>query len=1046
MSGLGEPPLPASAKIRPRHGKLELTTSMVTGYGDDPHFDNECSDRQRIADHVFASSEVKMQAHFVCGAMRGGALHLTPVRRVLQVRPSFHHVDRADDKEAQMEALGAQNYRDEADDMDDDGGGDGGGGGAAAAGKAKSKAAAAGKPPPPPASSSAGFARRESEHAKAARLKSWAYQQSSELSEAFVTLDVHGSDSAESAHEWDRLFADQALGPKEKTSGEGVGCGRGGGGSNGSGQHLTRRQLQGEGVELEFFSCPAPFSIATLLGKGGFGAVKVEAEKESNQRASQQKSSHSKNFKNMKKQIGDFDSDDDGDGEVGGLTLASRRHSLSKESLCVLAARASALVAGASGGGGRAKAESLVFSDGEEEEEEEENEGGEDDDRDGLKDSDDEFEGDGRFGSSSSSRGRVKDEEGGGQLGADKESKAARRARRARRRRQWAQMLNSAGPLNLGTAASSDIGGGSGGSGGGRRDPSFGGLDHASRVFCFAAAHALVEEFGRPATLAAAASELNLQLNSNFNSDSNSLNSDSTSLQGSSSTLSSRQQHSSSGMLQGDPAPIPYSALSALAHAAAAFNSSSSSSSAVGGGSVGITASLLLDCLAWFSLLFPVVVHSVEQQQHSSSGMLQGDPAPIPYSALSALAHAAAAFNSSSSSSSAVGGGSVGITASLLLDCLAWFSLLFPQAGSPFRGAATYNYLSDGSAVSGGGTVKPKVPTAAAPPSAAAAAAGARSRVLGGKGGGGGGGDEGAVGRSRDERGLEASAAALSAAVAGAKEQQDQWRREKEGGAGGDDAFSALVASSSSSGIVAPGEGWWTSAAASGRKGAGSSGRGVVPWGGAEEDGDAAGTQGAYRGLTTFQAAVAKVLQNEAYAGSLLHAAFTLEALEGELLPSAHALADLEGAAPVSSSSRGMDDDDDLDSQSKSQSKAGAPKASVVASLSHAILRRCSVVPVGLVASLVQTALTNFHASPAASGAQGRGSKGLDAGLDAGTTTAGAAANDVINTKADDVAVLVAAERFGVVVRGNWVVRSEVLYCAQGGGGRNAMLEFVGLG
>jgi len=64
----GEPPLPTSARIRPLHGKLELGTAIDTSL-DNPHYDADTPDRQRLNEHRSVSSEVVAQAHLAVGKM-----------------------------------------------------------------------------------------------------------------------------------------------------------------------------------------------------------------------------------------------------------------------------------------------------------------------------------------------------------------------------------------------------------------------------------------------------------------------------------------------------------------------------------------------------------------------------------------------------------------------------------------------------------------------------------------------------------------------------------------------------------------------------------------------------------------------------------------------------------------------------------------------------------------------------------------------------------------------------------------------------------------
>lgn len=70
-----------------------------------PHYDESAAEKQLIKHHKLESSEVPMSTHFAVGAMRGGALHLVPLRRIQQLRPSFAHVDAFDEKELAEQEL-----------------------------------------------------------------------------------------------------------------------------------------------------------------------------------------------------------------------------------------------------------------------------------------------------------------------------------------------------------------------------------------------------------------------------------------------------------------------------------------------------------------------------------------------------------------------------------------------------------------------------------------------------------------------------------------------------------------------------------------------------------------------------------------------------------------------------------------------------------------------------------------------------------------------------------------------------------------------------
>ncbi|PWN40362.1 hypothetical protein IE81DRAFT_331697 [Ceraceosorus guamensis] len=81
------------------------------------------------------SSLVPNQTKYMVGVIRDGALHLTPLDSVLQLRPSMHYLDGLD-VQARKEAKADRGE-------EDDSGGEGGGGAAGAAGKGNGSASAA---------------------------------------------------------------------------------------------------------------------------------------------------------------------------------------------------------------------------------------------------------------------------------------------------------------------------------------------------------------------------------------------------------------------------------------------------------------------------------------------------------------------------------------------------------------------------------------------------------------------------------------------------------------------------------------------------------------------------------------------------------------------------------------------------------------------------------------------------------------------------------------------------------------------------------------
>lgn len=118
--------------------------------------------------------------------MRSGAMHLTPVRRVLQMRASLAHVDEADAREERDQEF-----------IDDDSDND------MVTSNSAAKSARSNRPPKDattssssevptagPGAAATGYQKRESDRAKHARLTSWAHYNAAELSEPFLDLEV----------------------------------------------------------------------------------------------------------------------------------------------------------------------------------------------------------------------------------------------------------------------------------------------------------------------------------------------------------------------------------------------------------------------------------------------------------------------------------------------------------------------------------------------------------------------------------------------------------------------------------------------------------------------------------------------------------------------------------------------------------------------------------------------------------------------------------------------------------------------------------------
>jgi len=188
----GEPPVPSTARLRPLHGKLETSTVIPLN----EHFDQQADERQAITEHRFVSTEVTPQTHLCLGAMRDGALHLCPVRRVLQMRPSLQHINAFEDREKnEMRTI----YDDDDDEEDEEA--------KKSKRSAKAKAEADAKQEKKNSSiTGLGYQKRESEQARARRLGSWAHQHSAELSEPFVDLVPGSAEGEAAAEDFEALF------------------------------------------------------------------------------------------------------------------------------------------------------------------------------------------------------------------------------------------------------------------------------------------------------------------------------------------------------------------------------------------------------------------------------------------------------------------------------------------------------------------------------------------------------------------------------------------------------------------------------------------------------------------------------------------------------------------------------------------------------------------------------------------------------------------------------------------------------------------------
>ena len=70
------------------------------------NFDTDSAQNLRIERRVLTSTETPVQEGYCVAVMRDGALHLTPVNAVYQMRPSLSHLDAADERKREAEKVG----------------------------------------------------------------------------------------------------------------------------------------------------------------------------------------------------------------------------------------------------------------------------------------------------------------------------------------------------------------------------------------------------------------------------------------------------------------------------------------------------------------------------------------------------------------------------------------------------------------------------------------------------------------------------------------------------------------------------------------------------------------------------------------------------------------------------------------------------------------------------------------------------------------------------------------------------------------------------
>uniref|UniRef100_A0A3Q3DEL6 Polymerase (RNA) III (DNA directed) polypeptide E n=1 Tax=Hippocampus comes TaxID=109280 RepID=A0A3Q3DEL6_HIPCM len=181
-----------AAKIKPKQQRVELQVAMDTkspnycsskgeqialnvdgtGYEENNTYSVKMMDNQ-----IFSSIQATTNtSRYAAAVFRKGELHMTPLTGILQMRPSFAYLDKADNKTREREAAN------EAGDSSQDEGED------------EAKAI------------SVRFARPESEQARQRRIQSYEFLQKKQAEEPWIHLQYHGVHDGRSEHERQYLF------------------------------------------------------------------------------------------------------------------------------------------------------------------------------------------------------------------------------------------------------------------------------------------------------------------------------------------------------------------------------------------------------------------------------------------------------------------------------------------------------------------------------------------------------------------------------------------------------------------------------------------------------------------------------------------------------------------------------------------------------------------------------------------------------------------------------------------------------------------------
>ena len=192
-SGATPQPAPAGARLKRAHRVLEVNYPLNTA---GENYDKDADAHVTTDQQVYVGKATPAMTHYAVGAMRDGALHLTPLDDLIQLRPSLAHVKDAPSDELEEDAMDAED--------------EGGAKGAVRTSSADSAAAMAASDEKAAAAAAAlqevQYRKKESEKALAQHRRSFAFHRQQLESEPWIELEVVEETSDAAVEEFEKLY------------------------------------------------------------------------------------------------------------------------------------------------------------------------------------------------------------------------------------------------------------------------------------------------------------------------------------------------------------------------------------------------------------------------------------------------------------------------------------------------------------------------------------------------------------------------------------------------------------------------------------------------------------------------------------------------------------------------------------------------------------------------------------------------------------------------------------------------------------------------